>query len=309
MKHFAINIFCFILPIALFFCVLEWGLRSIPNSYTYKMSWLDKHISDLKILSLGSSHGYYDINPIYFEEPAFNASFPSQSLRYDAFILDKFIERADSLKYVILPISYFSLCSHLEDRDEWWRVKNYCIYCDCPYHQNELRYQSEIIGTNIGNQINKLYQYWTYGKDAVDCDSLGWGNSFKYADRDGDLEDDTGRAKYHTMNIYKAYSTIRENKAYIEHIVHLCDSFHVRLLLVTTPVYHSYYDNVDHTQYNLMTMYCDSVAGAHVHVRYINYFKDCRFGDEDFFDSDHLDEMGATKFSKMLSNELKDDRN
>lgn len=308
MKRFVVNICLFLLPVVVFFCVLELGLRSVPNSYTYKMQWLDQHISKIKILSLGSSHGYYDINPIYFDQPAFNAAFPSQSLRYDDYILGKWIDRAESLEYVILPVSYFSLCSHLEDRDEWWRVKNYCIYCGCPYHKDELRYRTEIVGTNIGNQINKLYQYWRFGKDAVDCDSLGWG-CFRYADRDGDLDDDTGRAIYHTMDMHKAANTICENKAYIEHMIQLCNRYNVQLLIVTTPVYHSYYDNVDRAQYDLMRTYCDSVANVHAHVRYINLFKDSRFVDEDFFDSDHLDEIGAVKLSKILSNELKDDRN
>ena len=308
MKRFAVNIFLFMVPIVLFFCVLEEGLRSIPNSYTYKMQWLDQHISELKILSLGSSHGYYGINPKYFEQPTFNAAFPSQSLRYDAFILEKYIERADSLKFVILPVSYFSLCSHLEDRDEWWRVKNYCIYCNCPYHQNELRYRTEIVGTNIGNQISKLYQYWKCSKDVIDCDTLGLG-CIKYADRDGDLDDDIGRAKYHTMNIRKAASTIRENKAHVEHMINICSRNNIRLLLVTTPVCHSYYDNVDSEQYNLMTSYCDSIADAHSHVRYVNLFKDARFVDEDFLDTDHLDEIGAEKLSRILSNELTENRN
>ena len=309
MKRFVIYIFLFLLPIVLFFCVLEWGLRSIPNSYTYKVRWLNEHVSQIKILSLGSSHGYYDINPKYFDELTFNAAFLSQSLRYDDFLLDKWIEKADSLEYVILPVSYFSLCSHLEDRDEWWRVKNYCIYCGCSYHPNEARFQTEIVGTNIGTQINKLYQYWRCGKDAIDCDSLGWGCSFMYADRDGDLEDDIGRAKYHTMNIRETESIVNENIAYIEHMIHLCDSYNVRLLLITTPVYHSYYDNVNSTQYNMMTAYCDSIQDAYAHVRYMNYFMDSRFVDEDFFDSDHLDERGAEKFSKILSNELKNDWN
>ena len=122
MKRFAKTILCFFLPIFLGVLALELGMRSVPNDYTYKNKWLTENISHVRIWTFGSSHGLYGISPKYFSKPAFNSAHVSQPLKYDAFIFDKFIERADSLEWVVLPISYFTLTSKMEDGEEWWRI-------------------------------------------------------------------------------------------------------------------------------------------------------------------------------------------
>jgi hypothetical protein len=40
-------------------------------------------------------------------------------------------------------------------------------------------------------------------------------------------------------------------------------------------------------------------------VEYYNYEKDSRFVSDDFYDADHLSDVGATKFTKILNEDLK----
>ena len=149
MKRFLKVIILFLLPILCGFGMLEYGVRSVPNDYMYKNKWLKDNISHVRIWTFGSSHGLYGISPRYFSKPAFNSAHVSQPLRYDAFIFNKFIDHADSLEWVVLPISYFTMTSCMEEGEEWWRVKNYCLYYDCPYHKFEVKYNCEIIGNPL----------------------------------------------------------------------------------------------------------------------------------------------------------------
>ena len=302
MKKFLYSLILFTLPILLFFIFVEFGIRQIPNDYNYKKSWLDNNVSSVQVLIAGTSQGLYGINPIYFSKKAFNDCHVSQTPKYDKFLIDKYIEKADALEYIILPIAYHSLVYDLEDGQEWWRVKNYCIYYDCPFHKYELKYQTEIYGLNIISQVKRLGRYIVKDVDAINCDSLGFGTNYTKANRaEKDwFNNGEGRIKGHTVDLQKHAIRIVENKDRLNSIAMTCKQNDVKLLLVTMPVHKSYSERIDSLQYNLTVEFCDSLINAYDNVKYINLFTDNRFVEDDFYDADHLCEIGAEKFSKIL---------
>lgn len=305
MKKFLYSLILFTLPILLFFIFVEFGIRQIPNDYNYKKSWLDNNVSSVQVLIVGTSQGLYGINPIYFSKKAFNDCHVSQTPKYDKFLIDKYIEKADALEYIILPIAYHSLVYDLEDGQEWWRVKNYCIYYDCPFHKYELKYQTEIYGLNIISQVKRLGRYIVKNVDAINCDSLGFGTNYTKANRSEDwVNSGEKRINGHTFDVAKYADRINENKGYLNSIAMMCDQKNVKLLLVTMPVLKSYSERIDSMQYILTVEFCDSLVNAYDNVNYINLFTDNRFIEDDFFDADHLEKEGAEKLTRIIDNYL-----
>lgn len=303
MKRFLKTILLFLLPVICCLCILEYAMRCVPNGYSYKNQWLTENINRVYIWTFGSSHGIYGISPRYFSKPAFNSAHVSQPLKYDAFIFYKFVDRADSLEWVVLPISYFTLTSKMEDSDEWWRIKNYCIYYDCPYHKWEPKYHFEVIGNPLTfyKQIERVVRYRTKGENDNSCDSLGFSLGYSKQDRgDNWYMDGKQRAKAHTKDLAKSQSVIHENIGYMKSIIETCAEKQVKVLIITTPVCSTYYDCVDSVQYALMIETCESFARQYNHVQYLNLFKDSRFVEDDFHDSDHLATEGAEKLTKIL---------
>lgn len=308
MRRFIKIVVLFTLPIILVLCVHECGMRSVPNDYKYKNTWLENNISSVQIWIFGSSHGLYGVNPHYLSGVAFNSAHVSQSLKYDAYIFNKFIDRADSLQWIILPISYFSLFEDLEDGVEWWRVKNYCIYYQCPYHMLSPKYRFELIGNPLPfkDQVFRIWNYYTKGDNDLHCDSFGFDTNFSKENRSENWwMDGTRKVRNHTYNIYEKKSTTYEHKAYVENIIRKCEIKNVNVLLLTTPVCESYYQIVNETQYELMTSFCIEMAEKYTQVHYLNTFKDERFSKNDFFDSDHLETEGACKLSNILDDYIK----
>ena len=86
----------------------------------------------------------------------------------------------------------------------------------------------------------------------------------------------------------------------MEAIIKTCAKKQAEVLIITTPVCSTYYDCVDSAQYALMTETCESFARQYNHVQYLNLFKDSRFVEDDFHDSDHLATEGAEKLTKIL---------
>lgn len=303
MKRFLKTILLFLFPIACLLGVLEYSMRSVPNDYSFKNKWLTENLSQVHIWTFGSSHGLYGISPRYFSKPAFNSAHVSQPLKYDAFIFGKFIARADSLEWIVLPVSYFTLTSRMEDGDEWWRIKNYCIYYDCPYHRWETKYHFEVVGNPLTfyKQMKRVGRYWIKGDDDTNCDSWGLNLGYSKEDRaDNWWMDGKQRAKVHTKDLAKSQPVIQENIGYMESMIKTCTEKQVKVLIITTPVCSTYYDSVDSAQYALIVKTCESFADQYQHVQYLNLFKDSRFVEDDFHDSDHLATEGAEKLTKIL---------
>lgn len=307
MKNFIKTIIVFFIPLVCFFLGLEYGMRIIPNTYSYKNSWLENNIDKVHIWIFGSSHSFDGINPNLFSKYSFNSAHSSQTILFDKFIFDKFIDRADSLEWIILPVSYFTLTEIMEDNGEWWRIKNYCLYYNCPYYDGDLIYHSEILGNPlpIYKQVARVGKYLICGENDVLCDSLGW-KSEHSDDRDPKnwIEDGKYRAKLHTKNISKNQQIIQQNRNDIEYMIEKCAQKNVSVLLITTPVYHTYYECIDSTQYTITTQACENWVQKYNHVYYLNCFKDSRFVEEDFHNVDHLDKQGALKLTKIINNFL-----
>ena len=296
MKRFLSQIILIIfLPTAFTLGVCEYILRSIPNDYTYKHQFLITNQNNIKILSLGSSHGYYGIQPKFFSKPAFNMAFVSQSLKYDRFLYKKYAADCDSLEYIIFPISYFSLRSNLEKSQEWWRIKGYCIYMGCDYHGINPIYNLEITTKNkllhIKDAFFKQLDYRT-------CDTLGFCTNYNKEHRAQDWQSTglTACVRHSKGN----KDNIEANLQDLEWIIQDCQTRNIKVILLTTPTFHTYYDVLNQDQVIEREEICNNLVEKYSNVTFLNWLKHEQFNEDDFFDADHLNEYGAEKLTKML---------
>ena len=279
--------------------VCEHFLRKRPNFCAYKNEYLTHYASSIEILVLGSSHAFFGIDPSIFSDKAFNAAFVSQSLKYDHFIFTKFYDQMDSLRFLVMPISYFSLVTDLEGSEEDWRIKYYSIYYGCKYHRFEPKYNlmiydatfKEII-ESVSNKNEKESSSW----------DLGFGRQ-KLEECEGNLES-TGvfAARRHTV-LFDT-NILAKNLFYLKDIIHKSAERNVIVILVTTPTYKTYYDNLDAIQSNIMKNECESLSTNYDNVMYIDLMDDKRFFEQDFCDADHLNEIGATKLTMLIQHSI-----
>lgn len=301
MKRFIIKILLLALPISFYAVIQEYALRTIPNDYAYKNQWLTENAQSLKILSLGSSHGFFGIQPTEFSQLAFNAGHVSQSLLFDEFIFDKFLPQMESLEYVILPISYFTMRGKgLQYGEEKWRVKNYTIYYNCPYFRCQPQFALESDHFAPKKTLKALFTKVNHRG----CDSLGRGIDYSLESRSDDWQT-TGPVamKRHTKVNY-SQSDVDKNLSHINHIVEVCKNRGIKVILLTTPTYHTYYDILDEDQLEQMISCCELIASNYENVIYFNWLKHSSFDENDFFDADHLNEFGAIKLTTLLNQEI-----
>lgn len=296
MKKFIKHLLLFSLPILAFGVSTEFLLRRIPNDYLFKKEFLDSNSDSIEVLFLGSSHAFYGINPAHFSSNSFNASHISQSLDYDFEILKKYNNHFSKLKCIAIPISYFSLFGRLETGIESWRVKNYTIYYGITTSDKFINY-SEALSNKLTVNLRRIGSYYIKGNTSISCSNLGWGLYYNSKDKKNLKETGKIAAKRHAK-IDDKYFT--ENVNVLKSIIAFAKNKGVKVFLYTPPAYHTYTEQLDSIQLNQTINTLIDIANKYDNVSYQNFLSDTSFLAIDFFDADHLGEIGAKKLTSKI---------
>lgn len=303
MKKFLIQSVLFVLLMVVMLATLECLLRQVPNPYKYKYEWMQQNAEEVETLVLGNSHTFYGIRPEYLDGNAFNLANVSQGLKQDSFLLEYWSDRYKELKTIIYPISYPSwfIRLELEEGRESFRCRYYKIYMDCDLYPALPYYSLELSDSRTARaKAAKLLS----PKDP-EYDEYGWSTAFKLSKKNINKWNKGTKAVITIeRQTAKSWDHIELNYARMKEIADFCKSRDIQLILVTTPCWHSYYDNLDKRQldkmYELTNRYMEESGAI-----YFDYLKDPRFEADDFFDSDHLSDIGALKFTKILNEDIK----
>jgi hypothetical protein len=306
MKQFLIKATLFSLPLLFGAIFMEFLIRNIPNDYLFKRQYLDNNSAEIETLILGSSHSFYGFNPEYFSSNTFNASHVSQSLNYDYEILKKYQDKFENLKTIILPISYLTLFGKLEDVGSW-RVKNYIIYYGLN-SSNSLVDYSEVFSNRVDVNIDRIVSYYLLGNSTISCTDLGWGTS--YNSKNAIDLDETGKtaAKRHTNDIhsFKYKEIFNDNILILKEIIQWSKDNDVKVLLLTPPAFHTYRQYLNHEQLRVTVNTASDICSKYENCKYYNLLADKNFIAIDFFDADHLSDIGAKKLSVLINGKIND---
>lgn len=304
MRKFLKTCVLFVLPIIVAAILVEIIVRRVPNPYKYKYEWMMCQSESVETLVLGSSHTFYGVRTGLMGNKAFNLANVSQSINIDLSLLQYWADRYKNLKTVIIPISYSTWFSHgLENGPESYRCRYYKIYMDCDLYSDccLLKYNLEIsdVRTALG-KLDKLFKRQT----DCGCDEYGWGNTYTLREKNlvkwNDGTEAAAAVKRHTSN---CWDYVENNYALMGRIADFCRSREIRLVLITTPCWSSYYENLNPDQVTKMYELTHRLQ-AEYGLDYFDYLADSRFVDDDFFDSNHLSDIGAEKFTKILCADL-----
>jgi hypothetical protein len=275
---------------------MEFLLRQIPNDYKYKKKYLDKNSDKIEILFLGNSHSFFGINPIYCTQNCFNASYITQSLDLDLEILKKYEQNWSKLRIVVLPISYFSLCESLETSSESWRIKNYIIYYRISTSK-AFKDHTEVLSNNLSVNLRRITSYYIKGKSAISCSALGWGVTYNSKNAKDLVETGKEAAKRHTIKDFKYFN---ENVSTLKSIIEFGQRYNIKIVLFTPPAYETYVANLNKEQLKKTIQTAENMSNQFDNCFYFNFLENKSFSELDFYDADHLNEIGAEKLTLLI---------
>jgi len=241
---------------------------------------------------------YYGINPEYIHPESFNAAYVSQSFNYDMDILKRYENKWDSLQYIVLALDYPSLYGRLEKGTEAWRIKNYSIYYDINSSINVADH-TEVCNNNLKMTITRLSNYYVKHRSGITSSILGWGNDYTAANQK-DLAV-TGRA---AAQRYNAYHSLPENIGSLRSIVEFAKARNITLVFFTPPGYTTYIQSMNRDKLNEAIHEALNVTGTYENTIYIDWLNDPSFVAGDYYDADHVNEIGAKKLSLKMDSVL-----
>ena len=297
MKTFILKTLFFSLPVLILAGIMEVLLRNIPNDYSYKKEYLDNHAQEIETLILGSSHSFYGLNPAYFTEKTFNASHLDQYLNFDYAILKKYENSLKNLKNLVIPISYFTMTGRLEASPEAWRIKDYVIYYDLNT-VHSIRDYSEVLYHDMVRNLERIVSYYLHGKPSITCSKLGWGVVY-HSSQSKNLEH-TGKhaARLHTVAHFKY---LPKNQKNLTQILEFCKNRDINVVLFTPPASEPYIKYLNRKQLNITIQSAKKISDCYDKCIYINLLSSNQFCSGDFYDGDHLNEIGARKLSLLIN--------
>ncbi|GHU64438.1 hypothetical protein FACS1894123_09090 [Bacteroidia bacterium] len=139
---------------------------------------------------------------------------------------------------------------------------------------------------------------------SISSSQLGWGTIYN-SENAKDL-DETGEtaAIRHTINdIYspEKQKFLGENVSYLDSIIQICQNHNAKVIFVTTPAYKTYREHLNEEQLNIMLKTVNKITNDYSNCTYINLLADSTFVSTDYYDADHLSEIGAEKLSLLIN--------
>jgi len=299
-KKYVLKTTKFLIPTLIFVVLLEISLRFIPNEFSYKKKYLDKNANQIETLILGSSYTYFGVDPKFFTLKSFNAADVNRPIYFDYLIYDKYKDEFKNLKNIVIPISYSTFNSKLNEAEELspWGSFNYYIYFGLP-NKSSIRNNFEVLSMPFSSVREKISLYIQKRMDNntnYGWSTLGWGNYYD-SNHKIDMEKDGFKEKDMFDSISFKLNTID-----FFHFAENLKNRDINLCIIIPPFYKTFKVNRDIKCVNETYNVLKEVTVKYNNCFFYDFSSDIDFIEEDFFDSNHLNMNGARKLSVKLNN-------
>lgn len=309
MKNFLFKVF---LPIVIVCGILFWTgelyLRSLPNDFKYKREYIDKNANRVKIITLGASTPAMDIMPRFFDlQPSFCCAYATQSPNYDYWILSKYIDQMDSLKYIIYTWAPQMLYRSIKpDGVAPTYVKKYAIYYDCPYYkgfENQFEISANI--TDIFSKIKGDNHKLAFTTTDFDGYQSGYYDDIPYEEEMWNGYIDSKIKEYNALlEVEGVEEQKKENLDYMYKIFDLCKTHNVTVLMVRFPIDSRLFEGIDKAAQEEVDYHLSQFLQKYDNIKLLDY-RDCNlFSYDEMYNANHLNPRGAEKFTRILNDSI-----
>ena len=295
MKRFLKNIVWCSIPIMVFLGVVEFVVRSFPNDFKYKWSYLENHSSEIEVLVLGNSHTANGVD-CWILPNSFNMAMGGQGVMMDEYILESFLDKMQNLRAVVMPMTYPTLNMPLAFGTPD-RLMQYHIY----YQYDPKWYSKDDYECLNFLSCSKKIRTLLKGESLVTIDSLGC-DKVKRKGFDDISEETLSWMSGRNLN------TETVNMVSLGKMVELCEDKDVSLVLISIPVDISFRENelFNNEQIKMVKDVARDLSEDYANIYWIDWYDNPKFSTSDFYNSDHLNEYGALKLTNMLKQFLVD---
>ncbi len=309
----------------LLLCLLTLGVNAVYEGLglgmTDNIQKFFQMPAEIRLCNFGSSHGrdsffYGELEEKGLQDYCFNFALSSQSLSYDARLLQFYQERLSEGAVVFIPVSYFSLYGIPENESYNFADKNTRYYSLLPSEYIKecswtvalmVKYPVLLAGPQL---LPRMVEAVTEREKAGSTAGINGTNAQAAAEYAGivvknhlffEKMDDGGERILNQEELDALYEMIA-----------LCRARGATPILITTPYLAEYNQEVGRADPDFLESFHALIAQVQreTGAEYYDYSADERFCGEYslFMNSDHLNRAGARLFTSILMDEVVGDR-
>ena len=314
MRQFIYSLTKFCLPLIIiiigFFSYAEYTLYFYPSTFQLKALHFKKNKNKIDVLTLGSSHNQTAINPEFLRDHKLsNLAFGGQDIRIDSALFSNVTRQLPNLRLVVFELSYHTL-EHRNSVD-YHRNSLYLRF----YDLNLFGRNTKITDYSIYLSRPKLYnRFLNPLEEKTPVNEYGFATELSANDselhrfknlnyNENIILSDTSNMfiKRHKYEDIEAYNI---NTASLSYMIKMCIQDGIIPVIISPPVFKNYYNSYIDSKEMRRKNYINLITNKYPLVINLDYEKDSRFVVKDFKNEDHLNPIGAEKFSRILNDTL-----
>lgn len=265
--------------------------------YSSKRNLFESEKNNIECLITGSSHTNFGLNPNLFPIKTINIAEVSKPLKIDIKIIEKYINQLKKLKFVIIPIDYFSF-SYTGERESF--SKKYYYHWNLIDKFTTNNFFSNIHFFNCGCFSGLKEIFRNHSNNSL----MGYAPHFGEFSSVSNIEQ--FKLSKHKIEIWHQYFTDTlesyNTKMSILNLILQLNKKNIKTVLVTMPVSRTlqkfYNKNIMNQNALLLESILSQTGAIYINLLTYKVFEN----DALFFDCDHLNNNGANIASNIIKN-------
>jgi len=294
MRRFLKHLGIFIGPLILCFALGEYKLRTSTSHY-YEVKYLQENKKDIECLIFGTSHNWRAINPEFLTMNTATLANIGSAINIDFLLFNKYIDQIASLKAIIFEVSAHSL-DDLKDED-WNKNHLLNLYHDINNFDSRVPFNKHFLLTaSFKNYLPKLltanasvnqYGYMHRNESTIEFDEEGELITTKEIKTKLKNQVKKQNRKNYLQNIDKFHQVIQK-----------CLDENIKVILLSPPKYATFNDVETQSKIRRDSFFEYYRTTPNVYI----WNEERTFENESdlFYDINHLNTKGGTKFSKRV---------
>jgi len=303
--------------------LLEIGFVKKPTDFKGKYAGIKQYAPEIEMLVLGHSHSNEGFDSRITGCRSYNLGMGFQNVYYDRAVLEQFIERMDSLKYVVISASYIHFFITLPDIDQMggedlFNTVKFHKYWNIGEVNGETiprlspKFNLEIL-SNPPTAYFAMFRYylrkeaWSRKQNPEQEEYLKYGYRPKdVCPGEAFLDEDGLRRSLDHKPHYKSEPVFEYTPNYFiyDSIAKICAEKGVKFYMVMFPCWHTYTDNLEPFQLESTRKMLSDLSQSNDNCFVLDHMTDERFVAGDFQDAIHMNKYGAEKITRILEEEI-----
>jgi len=320
MRSFIKKILFFILPLFVIVIMMDLYLVNMNSLHKEKANGLMEYANEIEILILGNSHATYGVDPSGFSTFAYNIANVGQSIYFDKELTLQNLNKLKNLKYVLISLDYHSLYFSRQrgKRNIWSYYGNGIKYPTDNYKKANISpflfgYDPKVSFSLIKKNMIKKWKFRNQnyfidydvelGVSLTDTIIKGYISFLGTEQKKFNNENYIERIKgFDNLINYSTEKYLVQNE--IGQLITTLQNKGVKPIFFSTPTFNEYNTFLDSSIINKNLTDSKNLCEKY-DIEFWDYANNNNFVKEEFFNADHLNKKGGTKFSKMLDSRLK----